>query len=393
MQQMEVLEAGWRVLGASCVRDWQEALDGCGAHDFAHLAEFHQMAEASGQGSPRLYVLREGDCWIALPLLARRLEEVEGLEEWGAGRLDLVSVNGYAGPVGSEGCSEAMIARFQERLKRDVESEGVVSVFSRLNPVLRQAHLVAGLGEVRWFGNTVAMELGIEPEAQWKGMRPTHRQRIRKLRKAGLECREEAAGAGGDEAARAALGEFIEVYLETMRRVGARSEFFLGKRFVEEFFERLGDRAHLLSVRAKREDGGVGEMIAGSVFVESAGIVEYHLAGVRDAWVKSSALKLVLDEARLLGWRFGARWLHLGGGAGSEDSLFEFKAGFSEHRFAVGGWSWVVDAEAYGEAVERAATAWARHGLGPARAGYFPAYRSALPGVVEAGGVGAGGGL
>jgi hypothetical protein len=65
--------------------------------------------------------------------------------------------------------------------------------------------------------------------------------------------------------------------------------------------------------------------------------------------------------------------LHLGGGrGGAEDSLFRFKAGFSDRRHAFATWRWVVRPEAY----ERLCAARRAAGGPEPPAGFFPAYRA-----------------
>jgi hypothetical protein len=70
----------------------------------------------------------------------------------------------------------------------------------------------------------------------------------------------------------------------------------------------------------------------------------------------------------------GNRVFHLGGGVGgSEDSLFRFKAGFSQQRHPFHTWRMVADETVYRRLVKR----WeSRHGAeADGLDGFFPAYR------------------
>jgi hypothetical protein len=60
-------------------------------------------------------------------------------------------------------------------------------------------------------------------------------------------------------------------------------------------------------------------------------------------------MKLILDEARLLGNQTTAKSLHLGGGVGGsdEDSLFRFKSGFSKDFKEFSVWKFIVNEEIY----------------------------------------------
>ena len=66
----------------------------------------------------------------------------------------------------------------------------------------------------------------------------------------------------------------------------------------------------------------------------------------------------MLDTVRLWATERGARVLHLGGGVGSKaDSLFQFKAGFSDRRHLFHIWRWIVQPDIY-ERLCRQRDAW-----------------------------------
>jgi len=59
-------------------------------------------------------------------------------------------------------------------------------------------------------------------------------------------------------------------------------------------------------------------------------------------------MKLIIDAMRKMGTERMCKYLHLGGGVGNkEDSLFKFKAGFSDswHSFKI--WKYIVNHEIY----------------------------------------------
>ena len=77
--------------------------------------------------------------------------------------------------------------------------------------------------------------------------------------------------------------------------------------------------------------------------------MQYHLAGTSKEFLKDTPMKLLLDEARLIGNEIGLDYLHLGGGVGGsdEDSLFRFKSGFSSYRCQFKTWQYIVEPDAY----------------------------------------------
>ncbi len=120
-----------------------------------------------------------------------------------------------------------------------------------------------------------------------------------------------------------------------------------------------------------------GKIAAAGLFTICDGVVQYHLGGTRDEFLKLSPMALIFDTARLWAIEAGARVLHLGGGVGGakEDSLFHYKAGFSDRRHDFATWRWVVAPEIYRELCERQTRRNELQGLEPTSADYFPAYR------------------
>jgi len=114
-----------------------------------------------------------------------------------------------------------------------------------------------------------------------------------------------------------------------------------------------------------------GDRITCGAFVAfSNNIMQFHLAATSDEYLKDGPMKLLIDESTLIGRQKGMHYLHLGGGVGgNEDSLFEFKAGFSNLQLSFKTWRFVADPEIYNELVNN------RFSLGLQSADYFPKYR------------------
>src|ERR1043165_1391228 len=145
------------------------------------------------------------------------------------------------------------------------------------------------------------------------------------------------------------LLEFIDIYEETMRRVSADNSYFFGSDYFATLAEGLGEKLQLFVAMAE------GQVVAGGLFTLSGGIAQYHLGGTRDAFLSLSPTGLIFDTVRLWARENSAHVLHLGGGVGAkEDSLFHFKAGFSDRRHMFHTWRWVVVPEIYRQLCEEA---------------------------------------
>jgi hypothetical protein len=334
-------------------------------YDFYLLPEYHALAEEQGEGDARLFVYTQDEYTLALPLLLRSLEGVPGFNGKGKGWKDATSVYGYAGPVASRADVPAeVIRRFQAAVHGQLRELGVVSVFSRLHPLLPQAHLLAGLGECKTLARTVSIDLTRPPEVQRSLYRKNHREGVNRLRRSGISCDRDDSPE--------ALDEFVALYHETMRRVGAADAYFFPRSYFDNLRRRLGPRVNLFVCRRE------GRIISGGIYIECDGIVQYHLGGTLTEHLKLAPMKLLTDEVRLWGTAQGLKTFHLGGGATSQpdDSLLHFKMGFSDclHQFAV--WRWVLYPEVYQQLCQDRGRWNDSHGLRPALPEYFPEYRT-----------------
>jgi sugar O-acyltransferase (sialic acid O-acetyltransferase NeuD family) len=365
------------VLRSAQEREWNDVLAKVAQHDFYHRAEYHRLAEERGEGTAHLFAYHDGPYTIALPLLLRRVEASNG-GAW----CDATSVYGYAGPLASHAEIPASVRRgFQTALREALGGRRVVAVFSRLHPLIPPAGILAGLGECRPEGETVSIDLTIPSPEQWSQFRASLRTRINKLQRGGLLCRRDAE--------KRHLREFTDIYHQTMRRVRAGPAYFFEPEYFSRLASGLGPALELFVVTWD------GVVIAGGLFTLCDGIVQYHLGGTSDAFVKLGPTALLFDTVRRWAIDRGARVMHLGGGVGSkEDTLLHFKAGFSERRHTFETWRWVTEPGAYRELCEGNARLNLEDGVQRVSRDYFPQYRCPTVSVSEKDGIvviGAGG--
>ncbi|WP_216320869.1 GNAT family N-acetyltransferase [Deinococcus aestuarii] len=340
-----------QVIGLSDKAAWRAALSTV-EYDVYHTADYTENVLQEGEQG-YLLCSGEGESRILLPVLLRPVDPPgAGRPDW----RDVTSVYGYAGPVANfERLTDRDHARFHADLTDFFTDQRVVAVFSRLHPLLNNHHVLAGLGEVHDVGRTVSIDLSTSPERQRSLYRENHRTGINRLRRAGVECREISPGGFTDD--------FMEIYHDTMRRVGAGPGYFFDRRYFDRLFGAGDYEAHLFGCFLE------GRMICAGIFTRSRGIVQYHLGGTRCEFLRLAPTKLLFDTVRLWAGERRAGVFHLGGGlGGEEDSLFHFKAGFSKRFHVFRLWKWVVDGPRYRALCER-------RGVPSGGAGFFPGYR------------------
>ena len=347
-----------RILGTNDTAEWLAVLGRARQHDFHQLPQYHRLSEQRGEGLAQLFVYDEDGCTIALPLLLRPVDPAEP-DGW----QDATSVYGYGGPVTSHEPLPAGVAgNFQTALAAELSHRRVIAVFSRLHPLIAQEELLAGIGECPAGGETISIDLTLPDEAQRAHYSKNCRTSVRKLREAGFT--------GLHDHEKRYLPEFVGVYLETMRRVGAQNSYLFDEAYFNLLTRELGGVSHLF---VALQDGVVA---AATLCTICDGIVQDHLGGTRDAFLKFSPDRLVVDTERLWAAEMGARVFHLGGGVGAQqDSVFRYKSGFSDLRHTFRTWRWIIRAEVYEELSATSARRNVAGGLRAISAGYFPSYR------------------
>lgn len=317
-------------------------------HDFYHLPSYVAMAAKAEGGEARAIHVQDGRRRMLLPIVVRPV---------GHGVRDATSPYGYPGPLVAGGDDDAFARDALATARELLAQERIVTLFVRGHPILGPA-LPAEVGAVVDHGPTVSIDLTRSTEELWCQTASGHRSEINKAVRAGHR-------AFFDERFEH-LRTFAAIYRATMERVGAAAYYFFSDEYFSELRAALGERMRLCLV-----DIG-GEIAAGGLFVETRGLVQYHLSGTDARFVRERPTKLMIHFVR--GWakERGDKRMHLGGGVGgAEDSLFRFKAGFSPERHVFRTLRVVADERKYSELV---------HARDPSadvrdRGSFFPLYR------------------
>lgn len=307
---------------------WQTWVQQC-QHDFYHTAFYHKLEQA--QGEPVLLVGQSDTELLLLPLLLRPVFETE--------LYDATSVYGYAGPIANKPM-EKITPEFLTFFKREADNffkqQNIVSVFSRLHPLIVSQPLFSGWGITKALNKTVLIDLQQPLAVQRAQYRKSNRSEINQLiKKKGYLCEQLK---GDDE-----LKRFVEIYQQTMQKVTAAEYYFFDETYFKQFLQNGNFESFVLLAK-------VGNTIAaGALFTISGNIMQYHLAGTDEAYAKDTPMKLIIDTARLIANKRKLQCLHLGGGVGGQDgdSLFNFKAGFSKDFAQFRVWNYIVDENAY----------------------------------------------
>jgi len=311
------------IITADDEQRWNEIIRSMDAYDFYHLA-FYQQLDASGRAL--LLHFQNGAASFALPVVVRKIEGTD----WH----DLTSVYGYAGPLSRDEHPAAEDIRlFQEALKDYFDAHRIVSVFSRLHPLLEnQKQLLNGLGEVNNLNLTVGIDLRVPESEQRKQYARSLKYKINYLKKKGITV---VKASSKEE-----VNAFIRIYEENMDRVQAARSYYFSPEYFHAILEKT-DACIFLAVYR-------GEWISGTLCTFCNGFMQAHLNATKNDFLPLSPLKLVLEQARIEGMKRGMSYLHLGGGRdGKNDSLFDFKSRFSTIHFPFKIWKYIHNRNMY----------------------------------------------
>jgi hypothetical protein len=359
-----VMDAGARVslLTPSDPR-WVDALRQVD-HDIYHLPEYVAFAARQEAGYPIAAFAEAAGVWLLIPVILR---PVPPLGSGDTGSLfDAASPYGYSSPLTNAGVGRgseelAALRRLVQACVAALDERGAVTLFVRLHPLLRiPIEPLTEWGTVVHHGDTVFVDLSRSEEELWNEMRSDHRRDVQTARRRGAVA---FIDKRWDR-----FADFVAVYQQTMHRVQADAYYHFSDQYFLDLRSALGDRLHLSIVEID------GRVACAGLVTESGGIVQTHLAGTSDEFLRWSPNKLRIDFLRSWAKARGNRFLHLGGGVGGQvDALFNFKAAFSPMRSAYHTWRVVVD-----EAVYRHILAhWESEGgaSGEGVDDYFPPYR------------------
>ena len=339
---------------------WAEALAAT-RHDVYHLPDYARLASRLEGGEAMAFVAEGGGRRLLVPLLVHPIPDSDG--GGGERMFDATCPRGYPGPLldlgpeqENEDFLDSAIGAFLEGLRE----RHIVACFSRLHPLLSlPLGPLQKVGYLIQHGESVSIDLTLSREELWRQTRYDHRHAIQKAARQGHVARFDVSWDAFDA--------FIDIYHETMCRLGAVDFWYLSRDYFHQLRQVMGDFLNVCVV----EIGG--RVASAGLFTEVCGIVDYYLGGTRDEFLANSPSKTMINFVRDWARERGDWVFHLGGSPIGGNSLMDFKLGFSPLRHPVFTWRVVADKTAYRGLIQRWESRHSMEADGPE--GFFPAYR------------------
>jgi len=213
-------------------------------------------------------------------------------------------------------------------------------------------------------GETISVDLTLSAAQIWSDTNPKQRNRIKKCQRLGMTARVVKTYEY--------LDVFVDIYKETMERVGALGSYFS---FDYKYFLEMQDHFFEHMFLCLVEMGN--EVACAGLYTEVQGIVQALFCGTRNKYYQFSPTSLEMDYMRLWAKQRGNKYFHLGGGVGIvQKTLYKFKSTFSQQRHKFYTLRLITDAEKYGYLVETRAKSLNIQPQTLSLSNFFPAYRT-----------------
>ena len=296
----------FRIISCPERDEWYHYLRKIKVKDIFFLPEYYKINEIILKGKTECFIFDNNEVIILYPYLKRPIR--------GTKLFDITSCYGYGGYIGyplNQGISEFRAAFHEYCVK-----ENIVSEFIRFHPLYGN-HLIE-IDENTCLENmqpVVVADFSVWNVSSNNMLEKAAWKKIRKAEKNSVDVSEDNDGC--------CYQEFMQLYFQTMERLGASQFYFFDEKFLKDVFKELKQYSKLfLSWHRGILVGGLLILYGDEYSYNflSCSNVNYLKFGVND-----------LLQWKALEWSQGqGKKKHLlGGGRAANDSLFQFKKKFS----------------------------------------------------------------
>jgi Acetyltransferase (GNAT) domain len=347
---------------------WQNLLETI-PHDFYHLPGYLNLEATKSNAVPEAIIIKDDEKVFFLPYLIRDCSDLLAVDAGDIDRIyDIISPYGYPGLlVNQAGQNPGFIKTCLNLIYNYWHERNICSAFIRLHPILNSSLDSSFLDDQKFIlcqqGDVVTCDLTKNFDDIWKQFRPNHRTKINKLARTGFVTKIGSV----DQY----LDVFIDIYRETMDRVNATDSYYFTHDYFTNISQILADQMKVCVVEID------SQVVAASLVTEFSGIIQYYLGGTRTEFLRYSPATMMFKQIIEWAQQRNNICLNLGGGlGGSRDSLYHFKAGFSDESTPFTTIRTIVNRGAYNRLVSARAKSLGVPELEMESLSFFPAYRS-----------------
>jgi len=279
-------------------------------YDMDYLKIFARYLDAE----PIYACFEDGQDGLMMPFFKRRVND----------HFDLVSPWYYGGPIFSTEDRKrrsGLYRQFRSVFGRWCLENDIVSEFTRFNSILDNCFPEVDGPRTKCISMSVVVDLNRDMESIRADYKPRVGKNIRSARNKGLEV--EVSTDTSD------FPVFREIYLKTMKDIGADRYYHFDDRFFQDLCETFGSEMIIYFIKMD------GIRISATIDIGRYGVMYDFLRGMYREFLKLNPSYLLVDRIIEETHERGFEYLCLGGGRSSkdDDKLFFFKSAFSrDHR-------------------------------------------------------------
>lgn len=276
---------------------------------------------------------------------------------------DISSPYGYGGPLITsckEGRRSLLAKEFEAAFSAHCKNQQIVCEFVRFHPLFSNAQDFSGCYELSFRSFTTGTALAPYSDPIQHEFSKSTRKTIRKALKAGVTYRITKNPSS--------LTPFRNMYVGTMKRIGAHDIYFFDEKYFLDCLEYFGDK--IVLVEALFE----GETIGMELHFHYNKWIHTHLSATLEEFHHLSPVYVMTYAISEWGKANGAELIHSGGGRTSEpdDNLYLFKKKFGQNtRFEYYTGTKIWNEKIYSRLCAKTGA--------PTEEDFFPAYRSPAP--------------
>ncbi|MEW6712196.1 MAG: GNAT family N-acetyltransferase [Candidatus Riflebacteria bacterium] len=270
--------------------------------------EYLELLQNNGEGKATALLFEENQCIVGFyPFLLKRIPDRFCDEK---SLYDIETPYGYGGIWAvPDHVSQVYAAHHNWCCDNDIVAE-----FVRFNPLIIQSFPEKLSQNFSHNRTTVSIDLAGNLDMILRRASIMRQRNFRRACRAGLSYRP------------CSRDEFMNLYLQTMRLLGAEPYYFFSKAYFESLFK-LSDRCFTARAVFTTDN----RLAAAAVFLEDSIATHYHLGASDRSFFSLRPNDFLIFKAAEEFLQRGKKVLHLGGGLSdsAEDRLYNFKRGFS----------------------------------------------------------------
>jgi len=286
--------------------------------DIYFSPEYYNLYERNDEGEAQCFIFEKDGSVALYPFLLNNVNKLG--YELDHEYFDIQGAYGYNGVLST--CYDGQfIDDFHRVFSAFCQDNNIIAEFTRFHPLLNNQMFSEEHFDVYLDRETVWLDLSQEYDTIWeKEFSGRNRNMIRKAEKMGVTS---FLSTDQDD-----FEQFIELYHETMKHVGATDYFYFNNDYFYNIKEGLKSHHHLIVSKVEEEFAG------GMILFIYGDYAHYHLSARKFGFGKYAINNHFLNYAIKIAKEQGCKKMHFGGGltADLKDPLLKFKSDFSKQR-------------------------------------------------------------